>query len=304
MANEVATNKPKGLTTYLNSPNVRANIASVIGENAVQPFIADLVAVVQANPGLKECTSNSLLSAGLVARSLNLSMSPSMGQCYPVPYKNKKLGITEAQFQLGAKGFYQLALRSKRYKKFVFQAVHKGELVSSNPFENEYVFEPIQDPDERDAAPIVGWYAKFVMHDGFEHALYWTDKKMREYAKKYSKAYRADLSNKSGYVSSPWSTDYEGMAKKTMFKALLRGYGVLSIDDTVMRTALEADQAVIHSDDQGNVSYSYVDNQHDVVEEAHEAIEAGANTQEFMDVEFSEVPTAGEVNADNPFAEG
>lgn len=304
MANEVAKNKSKGLTTYLNSPNVRANIASVIGENAVQPFIADLVAVVQANPGLKECTSNSLLSAGLVARSLNLSMSPSMGQCYPVPYKNKKLGVTEAQFQLGAKGFYQLALRSGRYKKFIFSPVHEGELVKFNPFENEYEFEPIQDPDARDAAPIIGWYAKFIMKDGFEHAIYWTDKKMHDYAKKYSKAYRSDLSSKTGYASSPWSTDFEGMARKTLLKTLIRGNGVISIDDPTIGMALEADQAVINCDDSGNMSYTYVDNQVDVVEEAHEAIEAGANTSEFTDAEFTEVPTADEVNADNPFAEG
>lgn len=299
MANEVATKAQKtGLSTYLNNPAVKANIISVIGEEATQRFIADTVAVVQANPQLKECTNNSMLNASLTAHSLNLSLSPAMGQAYPVPFKDNKKGVTEAVFQIGASGYKQLAMRSGQYRKLVASAVKEGELKSYNPITEEIVFEPIMDPEVREKAKTIGYYAMFELLNGYRKEIYWPYAKMEAHASKYSQTYKAD--KKYGSKRSIWTNNFDAMAEKTMIRTLIRKWGIMSIENQTMRRAIEADMGVINDDG----SVTYVDNQPDVVEEAHEAIEAGANTQEFMDVEFSEVPTSEEVNADNPFAEG
>lgn len=296
MANEVATKAQKtGLSTYLNNPAVKANIISVIGEEATQRFIADTVAVVQANPQLKECTNTSMLNASLTAHSLKLSLSPAMGQSYPVPFKDNKKGVTEAVFQIGCAGYKQLAIRSGQYRKIVSSVIKEGELKSFNPITEDFEFDPILDPEVREKAKTVGYYAMFELLNGYRKEIYWPVARMEAHASKYSQTYKAD--KKYGSKRSIWTNNFDAMAEKTMIRTLIRKWGVMSID---MQKAVNADMGVINDDG----SVTYVDNQPDVVEEAHEAIEAGANTQEFMDVEFSEVPTAGEVNADNPFAEG
>ena len=295
MANEVAKAQKTGLATYLNNPVVKANIISVIGEEATQRFIADTVAVVQANPQLKECTNNSMLNASLTAHSLNLSLSPAMGQAYPVPFKDNKKGVTEAVFQIGVGGYKQLAIRSGQYRKIVSSVIKEGELKSFNPITEDFEFDPILDPEVREKAKTVGYYAMFELLNGYRKEIYWPVARMEAHASKYSQTYKAD--KKYGSKRSIWTNNFDAMAEKTMIRTLIRKWGVMSID---MQKAVNADMGVINDDG----SVTYVDNQPDVVEEAHEAIEAGANTQEFMDVEFSEVPTADEVNADNPFAEG
>lgn len=296
MANEVTTKAQKtGLATYLNNPVVKANIISVIGEEATQRFIADTVAVVQANPQLKECTNNSMLNASLTAHSLNLSLSPAMGQAYPVPFKDNKKGVTEAVFQIGAAGYKQLAIRSCQYRKIVASVIKEGELKSFNPITEDFEFDPILDPEVREKAKTIGYYAMFELLNGYRKEIYWPVAKMEAHASKYSQTYKAD--KKYGSKRSVWTNNFDAMAEKTMIRTLIRKWGVMSID---MQKAVDADMGVINDDG----SVTYVDNQPDVVEEAHEAIDAGANTQEFMDVEFSEVPTADEVNTDNPFAEG
>lgn len=297
MANEVATKQKTGLATYLNNPVVKANIVSVIGEEATQRFIADTVAVVQANPQLKECTNNSMLNASLTAHSLNLSLSPAMGQAYPVPFKDNKKGVTEAVFQIGAAGYKQLAMRSGQYRKLVVSTVKEGELKSYNPITEEIVFEPIMDPEVREKAKTVGYYAMFELLNGYRKEIYWPYAKMEAHASKYSQTYKADKKYRSS--RSVWTNNFDAMAEKTMIRTLIRKWGVMSIENQAMRRAIEADMGVINDDG----SVTYVDNQVDVVEEAHEAIEAGANTSEFTDAEFNEVPTADEANADNPFAE-
>jgi recombination protein RecT len=189
-------------------------------------------------------------------------------------------------------------MRSGQYKKIVASSIKEGELKSYNPITEEIVFEPIMDPEVREKAKTVGYYAMFELMNGYRKEIYWPYAKMEAHASKYSQTYKSDKKYKS--KKSIWSTNFDAMAEKTMIRTLIRKWGIMSVKNQQMQRAIEADMGVINDDG----SVTYVDNQPDVVEEAHEAIEAGANTQEFMDVEFSEVPTADEVNADNPFAEG
>jgi len=299
MANEVAKNEPTkmGITSYLTNPKVKANVASVVGEKKSQAFISSIVSAVQTNKLLAECTNASILNAALLGESLELPPSPQMGFFYMVPYKNRETGVSEATFQLGTNGYKQLAMRSGQYKKIVASSIKEGELKSYNPITEEIVFEPIMDPEVREKAKTVGYYAMFELMNGYRKEIYWPYAKMEAHASKYSQTYKSD--KKYNSKKSIWSTNFDAMAEKTMIRTLIRKWGIMSVKNQQMQRAIEADMGVINDDG----SVTYVDNQVDVVEEAHEAIEAGANTSEFTDAEFNEVPTADEVNADNPFAE-
>ena len=244
-----------GLTAYLTQDAVKDQINKVLGGKDGQKFITSIISAVQINPKLQECTNSSLLTAALLGASLNLSPSPQLGQYYPVPYKNNKTGVTEAQFQIGWKGMYQLAIRSGQYKKLNVLAIKEGELIRYDPIEEEIEVNLIQDDEARENAPTIGYYAFFVLkdpngEDGLRKAMYWSKAKMMAHAKRYSQGYRNDLAKGTSYTF--WSTDFDGMAYKTMLRQLIGKYGAMSIE---MQTAYESDQAVIHEDG----SKSYVD---------------------------------------------
>ena len=125
-----------GITAYMSNDAVKAQIEKAIGRNSDQ-FVTSIISAVNANPQLQECTNASILSAALVGQSLKLSPSPQLGQYYFVPYKNNRTGTTEAQFQIGYRGMYQLAIRSGQFKKLNALAIKEGELVNFNPLEEE-----------------------------------------------------------------------------------------------------------------------------------------------------------------------
>lgn len=117
------------LTAYLTQDAVKNQINSVVGGKNGTRFMSSIVSAVQATPALQECTNSSILSAALLGEALNLSPSPQLGQVYLVPYDNKNKGVKEAQFQLGYKGYIQLAIRSGQYKKLNVLAIKKDELI-------------------------------------------------------------------------------------------------------------------------------------------------------------------------------
>ena len=108
-----------------------------------------------------------------------------------VPFKNKKKGVTEAQFQLGYKGYIQLAIRSGYYKKLNVLAIKEGELIRYNPLEEEIEVSLIEDDIEREETPTAGYYAMFEYENGFKKSMYWSKKKMLAHADKYSAAFSA-----------------------------------------------------------------------------------------------------------------
>lgn len=105
------------LSVYLQNDAVKKQINQVVGGKNGTRFISSIVSAVQSTPALQECTSPSIVNAALLGEALNLSPSPQLGQFYMVPFDNKKKGCKEAQFQLGYKGYIQLAIRSGYYKK-------------------------------------------------------------------------------------------------------------------------------------------------------------------------------------------
>lgn len=249
-------NHKLGLSAYLTQEAVKNQINSVIGGKNGQRFISAIVSAVNNNPALQECTNQSILSGALLGESLKLSPSPQLGQYYLVPYDDKERGKV-AQFQLGYKGYIQLAIRSGQYKKLNVLAIKKGELVRYDPLNEEIEVKLIEDEDEREQAETIGYYAMFEYVNGFKKSLYWSKNKMESHALKYSPGYRSD--KKKGYKYTFWSKDFDGMAYKTMLRQLISKWGIMSID---LVTAIDSDMAVINDDG----TKSYVENDENVID--------------------------------------
>lgn len=269
--------KDMGITAFLNQDSVKNQLQQAVGKNSMR-FVSSVVSAVTVNPALQECTNKSILSAALLGESLNLSPSPQLGQYYMVPYENKKEGVKVAQFQMGYKGYIQLAIRSGQYKKLNVLAVKEGELVRFDPLAEEIEVRLIEDEEKREQAKTIGYYAMFEYINGFKKALYWSKKKMLSHADRYSQAFSKDAKEMTvrgkkktkvsfadfeagnfpkedeWMYSSFWYKDFDGMAFKTMLRQLISKWGIMSIE---MQRAYEGDMAEIREDG----TNSYVDNQ-------------------------------------------
>lgn len=262
-------NQRLGFTAYLTQDAVNAQIAKVVGGKNSTRFVSSVISAVQTNPTLQECTNQSILSAALQGEALNLPPSPQLGFFYMVPFNNKKKGCKEAQFQLSAKGYKQLAMRSGQYLDIDVLYIHEGEYLGRDKFTGKQKFEFIEDDDVRESKPIVGYLAYFEMLNGFRKQIYWTKSKMEKHADKYSQAFSLEAAKKlaEGKIpqsemwkySSFWYTSFDEMAEKTMIRQLLSKWGMLT---TELASAMEADMAVINEDG----TKTYVDNQEDAID--------------------------------------
>lgn len=233
------TTKKAGLTAYLTQDAVKKQINSVIGGKDGQRFISAIISAVNTNPTLQECTNQSILSGALLGESLKLSPSPQLGHYYLVPFNDKNKGKV-AQFQLGYKGYIQLAIRSGQYKKLNVMAIKEGELEYFDPLNEDIKINlMVEDWNAREQAETVGYYAFFELTNGFRKAIYWSKEQMEAHAMKYSKGYQA----KKGYTF--WEKDFDGMAYKTMLRQLISKWGIMSIE---MMSAMDSDMAVINDD--------------------------------------------------------
>ena len=262
-----------GITAYMSNDAVKAQIEKAIGRNSDQ-FVTSIISAVNANPQLQECTNASILTAALVGQSLKLSPSPQLGQYYFVPYKNNRTGTTEAQFQIGYRGMYQLAIRSGQFKKLNALAIKEGELVNFNPLEEEIEINLIEDEGVRENAETIGYYGFFELINGFRKAIYWPKKKMEKHAERYSAGYRAH----KGYTF--WEKDFDAMACKTIYRQLLK-LAPMSID---IQKAMVDDMAVIHEDGERE----YVD-----------GVELEAASPVPPDPETAETSKTAEIQAEN-----
>lgn len=238
--------KPK-FTAVINSDGYKKMINNTLGNPAkAARFVTAITSAVSTNPALAECDASTIVSAGLLGEGLNLSPSPQLGQYYLVPFNDRKNGRKVAQFQLGYKGYIQLAIRSGQYKKLNVLPIKEGELISFNPLEEEIQVQLIEDETAREKAVTVGYYAMFEYTNGFKKAMYWSREKMENHAEKYSQGYKAH----KGYTF--WEKDFDSMACKTMLRQLISKWGIMSIE---MQKALENDNAVINE----NGSVDYID---------------------------------------------
>ena len=190
-----------------------------------------------------------------------------------VPFDNRKKGCKEAQFQLGYKGYIQLAERSGYYKKLNVLAIKEGELIRYDPLDEEIEVELIDDDVIREETPAMGYYAMFEYENGIRTTKNWSKKKMMAHAEKYSPALiryggaktlvlleQGKIAEKDLWkYSSFWFKDFDGMALKTMLRQLISKWGIMSID---LQKAIDKDMAVIQEDG----SADYVENAADEID--------------------------------------
>ena len=258
MGNNITVTKPARpmtFSTFMSSDAVKQKVNEMIGGKDGQSFITSIISAVSTNPELAKCEHSTILSAAMQGASLKLSPSNQLGHYYLVPYKEKIKGTKDyrmvAQFQMGYKGYIQLAMRSGQYRDLDVMDIRDGEYKGKDKYTGKPVIEFIEDDDAREELPIVGYFAYFELLNGFRKSLYWSKAKMEKHAVQYSKGYASDIENGNQYTF--WSKDFDGMAYKTMLRQLLSKWAVMSIE---MQTAMASDMAVINDN-----SYEYVDNQ-------------------------------------------
>ena len=195
VANSLAKTQKTGMAAYLTQDAVKKQINSVVGGKNGTRFISSIVSAVQTTPALQDCSNQSILSAALLGEALNLSPSPQLGQFYMVPFNNK--GVKEAQFQLGYKGYVQLAARSGYYKRLNVLAIKEGELIHYDPLNEEIEVNLIEDDIVREETPTAGYYAMFEYENGFRKTMYWSKRKMMAHAEEYSPAFKKNGGGKS-----------------------------------------------------------------------------------------------------------
>ena len=256
------------LQQLLTSAGIKRRFEELLDKSAPS-FVSSILTIVRSNSKLQDCSPNSILSAAGIAAALKLPINPSLGFAHIVPYKG------QATFQIGAKGFVQLAMRSGQYRTLNSGAVREGQIKEIDFITGEII------RGEKISDEIVGYVAYMELINGFKKSLYMTVEELLAHAEKYSQSYAYDL--RSGRKSSVWSTNFDAMAKKTVLKRLLSNFGVISIDQQsfAMATALQADQAVITEE-----GFRYIDNEHD-----------GEKIVPFSDV--INLPEADEIEDDN-----
>lgn len=245
----------------VNTPSMQKLIANALHDPArCARFTASIVSAVSVNQALQNCDRNTVISGALLGESLNLSPSPQLGQYYLVPFNNKKKGMQDAQFVLGYKGYVQLALRSGQYKSINVEIVKQGEYKGRDPMTGDPRFQFLEDDDEWERLPVIGYMASFEYLNGFRKVLYWSKEKMMNHADRYSAAFsrKAYENLIAGNIpqgemwkySSFWYKDFDSMAKKTMLRQLISKWGIMSTD---MQSAYESDSRVIEETESGQL---------------------------------------------------
>ena len=278
MANEVTKKPATGLQAFnqtITNPSTQKYLQDVLGERKGS-FVNNLTALVANNAQLQECQPLTIMFAALKATALNLPLENSLGMAYCIPYKNNKDNTTVAQFQLGYKGFKQLALRSGQFAVIPNATdIKEGELKSRNRLTGECVFEFIEDDTQRAKAKTIGYASYFKLLNGAESTFYMSIEEMEAHALRYSQTYRS----KNDYTkkSSKWTTDFDDMAKKTVIKLNLSRNAPLSVE---MQDAIKADQSVMYEADK----YEYADNMEQQMIDAQKAQEVADKFADFDDV--------------------
>lgn len=267
--------KPK-FSVAVQTDGYKKLINNTLGDpERAKRFVASITSAVAVNPALQECDAGTILAGALLGESLNLSPSPQLGQYYLVPFKcavkdsngktvykrdengnilkderGKWIAETEskANFVIGFKGLLQLAIRSGQYADIDAMEIHEGEYLGKDKSTGKPLFSFIEDDDEREKLPVVGYMAYFEYLNGFKKTIYWSRSKMLNHANKYSAAFNAEdyerlLNNEipekdMWKYSSYWYKDFDGMAKKTMLRQLIQKWGILSVE---MQTVIDKD---------------------------------------------------------------
>lgn len=232
----------KAFNNFVTSQHTQEYLRKVLGEEK-NSFVNNIVSLVGNNAQLQKCEPLSVMHAALKATALKLPLDSNLGFAYVIPYGNN------AQFQLGWRGFVQLALRTNLYRTINVREVRVGELIDEDFVSGEMTFKSLPFA-EREQMPIIGYLAYFELLNGFRKQSFWSVEKIRQHGETFSKTF--------GQRGSNWTTNFDAMAKKTVLKLLLGKYGPMSVD---LQNGIKADQEVYTA--QGEATYA--DNTTEVV---------------------------------------
>lgn len=265
-------NTVKGL---MDSPTIKKRFEEVLNEKAPQ-YMSSIVNLVNSDTNLQKCDGMSVIASCMVAATMDLPVDKNLGYAWVVPYGNR------AQFQMGYKGYIQLALRTGQYKAINVVEIREGELVSWNPLTEEIEV----DFSKRESDAVIGYAGYFKLINGFEKTVFWTKEEVNNHANKFSKIVNSK--------NSVWKSNFDAMAKKTVLRNLLSKWGILSIE---MQKAYTADENLINKglmDDIENVKANIDDieenNENEGVIEADYTVDSNNEVLEGQENMFEGTP--------------
>lgn len=222
---DVALTKIDKLKLALSADSVQQQFKNAMGENS-GAFVASIIDLYISDTYLQNCDPNQVIGQCLKAAVMKLPINKTLGFAFIVPYKKGDQQIP--QFQIGWKGFVQLAIRTNMYKHINCEEVYEGEYVLKNKLTGEFDLNGLKTSEK-----VIGYFAHHELLNGFSKTLYMTVEKVHQHAAKYSKSYTQTY--------GPWKLEFDAMALKTVLKLLLSKFGYLSID---MAAAMDSDDVV------------------------------------------------------------
>lgn len=244
----VAKQKPKD---FFAQDNVKAKFAEIMGKRSTA-FMTSVLQCVAQNSLLANANVNSIYQSAMMAAVLDLPINPNLGFAAIIPYKTKNKETQQwedvAQFQVMAKGYNQLAMRSGQFKKLSQTDVREGEIKKRDRLTGDIEFQWVEDDAVRAKLPIIGYVAYFSLLNGFEKQNYMSVQEVKDHGLRYSQTY------KKGFGT--WVDSFDAMALKTVTKLLLSKWAPLSVE---MQSAIITDQSVINNHETQDVTYSDVE---------------------------------------------
>lgn len=237
------------LKAILSAESVQEQFRNALKENAGS-FVASIIDLYNSDPYLQACDPKKVVAEALKAASLKLPINKQLGFAWIVPYKDGRSGEVIPVFQLGYKGYIQLALRTGAYRYINADVVYEGELVRRDKLTGAIEL----DPEKRVSDKVIGYFAYLETLNGFSKTIYMSVDEVRRHAERFSKSFRNP--------NSPWHSDFEAMALKTVLRRLISHYGIMSIE----------------------LQRAYVDDSEDTVELADHAISGEENV---IDIEVT-----------------
>jgi recombination protein RecT len=249
--------------------SVKSKINEMLGKKA-PGFITSVLQVTTNNALLTKADPMSVYNAAMIAATLDLPINQNLGFAWIVPYKG------QAQFQMGWKGYVQLAQRTGQYSRINVVKVYESQFKGFNALHEELN----ADFNIHPSGKVVGYAAYFRLVNGYEKTVYWTIEQVQEHGQRFSQSFNGN--------SSPWKSDFDAMAMKTVLKHTLSKWGILSIE---MQKATTVDQAVVTDYETEQIEYVDAGNAMPTIteteiEQAVEEIEAGNTTADEISTLF------------------
>lgn len=214
MSTQVQVSPVQRLKNALSVESVQEQFRNALQDSA-NLFVASLIDLYASDSMLQQCEPKDVIMEALKAATLRLPINKNLGFAYIVPYKTK--GKMAPQMQIGYKGLIQLAMRTGFYRYLNADIVYEGELKSWNKLTGEMDLS-----GERKSDKVLGYFAYLELLNGFTKTVYSTTDQIVSHAKRFSKSFSSEY--------SPWKTDFNSMALKTVLRALLTKWGYMSVE--------------------------------------------------------------------------